>query len=72
MSAPSLPVDPSAARLFAAADAYAQRFGQEPNVWIVGVSDQRMAATLEQAVATGQPIPADYDWYTHLQPDAVA
>jgi|GEM_PF-6178437 hypothetical protein len=44
--------------------------GPVPAPW--GVSDDRLAGVLEQAIVDGRPVPADYDWWGHLPPDAVA
>lgn len=37
-----------------------------------GVSDQRQAEVLEAALREGRPVPADFDWWADLPPDAVA
>lgn len=71
MSAP-LPNDDPAARLIAAADAYAAKFGVWPNIWMFGVSVAYMSQTLEAAVQAGKPLAADHDWYSQLPPGAMA
>jgi hypothetical protein len=37
-----------------------------------GISDEYLAEVLEQAVANCKPVPAGFDWWVHLPPDAVA
>lgn len=58
-------------REIAARQAYLIRFGNvgpEP----FGVDGDKIAAELERAVASGQPIPDDFDWYRDLPDGAVS
>lgn len=58
-------------RLETAQAAYIRAFGAmapEP----FGINDDRIAEVLELAIVEGQPVPADFDWWADLPPDAVA
>ena len=72
MSAPSLPQDESFTRLAAAIDAYAAKFGVQPNPWAWGVSETRMTDAINKAVETGEPMANDHNWYANLPPGTVA
>lgn len=36
------------------------------------ISDDRLAEVLEEAVHAGEPIPENFDWWSHLPPEALA
>ena len=58
-------------RIEAAILAYSTAFKViSPNPF--GINDDTLAAALENAVASGKPIPEDFDWWSELPPDAVA
>ncbi len=58
-------------RLRTAIIAYSTAFKMvTPNPF--GINDDTLAAALEKAVASGQPIPDSFDWWAHLPPDALA
>lgn len=58
-------------RLQIAQNAYAAAFrAMPPEPW--GIDDDRLAEVIEQAVALGQPIDPDFDWWDYLPPDADA
>jgi hypothetical protein len=58
-------------RLETAISAYVRTFKVSPP-FPFGINEETLAATLEQAILDGWPVPKDYDWYTDLPPDAVA
>jgi hypothetical protein len=58
-------------RLETAQAAYVRAFGvMPPEPW--GVDDDRIAQVLEDAIATGRPVPESFDWWADLPPNAVA
>jgi hypothetical protein len=65
MSSSSKPLD-------VLADEYAKLFGDRPPIYIIGPSDEFISSTIADAIASGQPIPDDFDWYPDLPDDAVA
>lgn len=50
---------------------YIQTFDRAPPMPF-GVGDQRLAEVLGAALREGRPVPADFDWWADLPPDAVA
>jgi hypothetical protein len=58
-------------RIETAIEAYNRTFKQAPPLPF-GVHEDNLADALEQALAKGEPIPDDFDWYADLPPDAVA
>jgi len=58
-------------RLETAISAYVRTFKVSPP-FPFGINDDALAETLERAILDGRPVPANYDWYSHLPPDAVA
>lgn len=58
-------------RLYDAVDAYVRAFGV-PSPEPFGIDDDALADELEKAVAGGQPIGPDFDWWARLPPDADA
>jgi SPP1 gp7 family putative phage head morphogenesis protein len=59
------------ARLRIAQTAYSRVFGiRAPDP--LGVNPLSVAVVLEQAIVESQPVPADFDWWAELPPDAVA
>lgn len=58
-------------RLETAQIAYGEAFkAPPPEPW--GVSEDRIARVLEQAVAEGRPVPDSFDWWADLPPNAAA
>lgn len=58
-------------RLEIAQLAYTNAFRQlPPEPW--GVTDERIAEVLEQALVDGQPLPQSFDWYPDMPDYAVA
>lgn len=58
-------------RLIRAIEAYEKAFGKanpEPMGW----DDDRLAEVLEEAVASGKPIPDDFDFHSGIPPEAHA
>ena len=37
-----------------------------------GINDEEAAQVLENAVASGAPVPDDFDWWAEMPPDALA
>lgn len=66
----SVPHDPE--RWVRAVEAYQSRFGVNMGIPPFGVSEDAFAEVLEEAVAKGQPVPDDFDWYWWMPPDAMA
>ncbi len=58
-------------RIDAAIIAYVRAFKMLPPQ-PCAVSGERIAEVLEEAVDAGEPVPEDFDWWSHLPPDAVA
>lgn len=58
-------------RVLNAVLSYSEKFNS-PSPMPFGVSDEWRAAVLEQAVADGVPISADFDWYPDMPEGAVA
>lgn len=58
-------------KLLEARQAHHDAFGNE-GPYPFGVSDADLAAALNAAVAAGQPIPADFNWYADVPKDAVS
>ena len=53
-----------------AREEYFEAFGNDgPRPY--GVSDKALVRELRAAVERGEPIPADFDWYTDVPPGAV-
>ncbi len=59
-------------RLKTARSAYLARFPDAALPEPFEVNDEALARVLERAVADGQPVPPDFDWWADLPPDAVA
>lgn len=59
-------------RLEKAVEAYVIMFPGAPLHQPWGISDDVLAQAYEKAVASGQPIPDDGNWWAGLPPDAVA
>lgn len=54
-----------------ALDDYVELFGVEPPIPF-GVSDERLASVLRDAVSSGEPVPDDFDWWDDLPEGADA
>jgi hypothetical protein len=58
-------------RLTTAQVAYVRAFRDfPPNPF--AISEDRQAEVLERAILAGRPVPAGFDWYVDLPPDAAA
>jgi hypothetical protein len=56
---------------WAASEAYFEKFGVRPSI-PVGVGEDEMRRVWLEAVASGEPVPEDYDWWDSLPPGAVS
>lgn len=58
-------------RLQTAISAYVRTFKVSPP-FPFGINEDTLSDALERAILDGRPVPANYDWYADLPPDAVA